>query len=141
MAFRFRLLTKDGRAPADMAFYMGMLGHAAFVKTDGTVFAHVHPNGSVSMAALMLAQQPQAQPAMDMPGMDHSGMHMEGELPNEVAFPYGFPSAGRPVSRSTTVKSTGSAKAAPAQDTQRAASAVARTVRRLRAIAPSTAVM
>lgn len=95
LPFRFRLITKDGAAPKDMAFYMGMLGHAAFVKTDGSVFAHVHPNGSVSMAALMLAQQqsPSARVA-EMPGMDHS-MQVETALPNEVAFPYGFPSPGR----------------------------------------------
>ncbi len=54
--FRFRLLDPQGHAPGDMALYMGMPGHAAFVKTDGTVFAHIHPSGSVSMAALMLAQ-------------------------------------------------------------------------------------
>ena len=35
---------------------MGMLGHAAFVKTDGTRFAHIHPTGSVSMASFMLAE-------------------------------------------------------------------------------------
>ena len=43
---------RAGRAPSDMELYMGMLGHAAFVATDGSVFAHVHPSGSVPMAAL-----------------------------------------------------------------------------------------
>jgi hypothetical protein len=66
-----------------MAFYMGMLGHAAFVKTDGTAFAHIHPDGSASMAAVMMTGDP-----MDMPEMDKPG------LPNEVNFPYGFPSPG-----------------------------------------------
>lgn len=89
--YRFRLTDAAGRAPHDMALYMGMLGHAAFVKTDGTVFAHVHPEGSVSMAALALAQ---AQSGMDMPGMDHSTL-APGILPNEVSFPYGFPASGR----------------------------------------------
>jgi hypothetical protein len=83
--FRFRLLTPDGRAPKDMAFYMGMLGHAAFVKTDGTAFAHIHPDGSASMAALRLTGD-----QMEMPGMK-----MHAELPNEVDFPYGFPARGR----------------------------------------------
>jgi len=107
--FRFRLETPSGTAPNDMAFYMGMLGHAAFVKTDATVFAHIHPTGSVSMAAFMLAQQ-QANassasgngasmqnmdmPGMSMPGMD-DGTMQSGSLPNEVSFPYGFPSPGR----------------------------------------------
>lgn len=40
-SFRFRIVDQKGRAPADMALYMGMLGHAAFIKTDGTVFAHI----------------------------------------------------------------------------------------------------
>jgi hypothetical protein len=92
IAFRFRLLAPDGSAPRDMALYMGMLGHAAFVKTDGTVFAHIHPSGSVSMAALMLTQQQTAKPAMA--GMDMSGADNKS-LPDEVMFPYGFPSPGR----------------------------------------------
>ncbi len=95
-----------------MQYYMGMLGHAAFVKTDGTRFAHIHPTGSVSMASLMLAEnqlsagkKPKSDGAMDMAGMDMPGMDMsemhEGArttnagLPSEVTFPYGFPAAGR----------------------------------------------
>ena len=105
--FRFRLETPDGQAPQDMAFYMGMLGHAAFVKTDGTVFAHIHPTGSVSMAAFMLAQQPGESRSLAanaatagrrdmaaMSGMDHSSEELHA-LPDEVSFPYGFPTPGR----------------------------------------------
>jgi hypothetical protein len=74
---------------------MGMLGHAAFVKTDGSVFAHIHPSGSVSMAALMLAQRQTAAPtANGMAGME-MGDSSPKRLPNDVAFPYGFPTAGR----------------------------------------------
>jgi hypothetical protein len=87
--FQFELLTPDGSKPKDMALYMGMLGHAAFVKTDGTVFAHIHPNGTVAMSAFMLAQGGQG-----MQGMDHSKMNMDETIPNQVAFPYGLPSAG-----------------------------------------------
>jgi hypothetical protein len=90
--FRFRLTAPDGTAPRDMALYMGMLGHAAFVKTDGSVFAHIHPSGSVSMAALLMTQQQTSKTSMA--GMDMSGMDDKG-LPNEVMFPYGFPSPGR----------------------------------------------
>ncbi len=103
--FRFRLETPGGAAPKDMQLYMGMLGHAAFVKTDGSVFAHIHPTGTVSMAALMLAQKPESNPPptmsnagmpdMDMPGMSGAGHGETPEnLPNEVSFPYGFPSPG-----------------------------------------------
>ena len=81
--FQFRLSKGDGSVPSDMALYMGMVGHAAFVKTDGTVFAHIHPNGSVSMAAMMLAE-----------GMP-AGMQMAEGVSNTVSFPYGFPTAGQ----------------------------------------------
>ncbi len=96
--FKFALLDPNGGVPADMKLYMGMLGHAAFLKTDGTVFAHIHPTGSISMAAYMKAQAQAAGPAtgdMNMPGMDHSSGSMRTVLPNEVSFPFGLPSAGR----------------------------------------------
>lgn len=96
-SFRFRLLDPSGNPPADMGLYMGMLGHAAFVKTDGTVFAHVHPNGSIAMAAFLLAQPEGVMHEMAMgsePAMNHESAGME-RLPNSVAFPYGFPSPGR----------------------------------------------
>ena len=94
--FRFALVDPQGQAPKDMALYMGMLGHAAFVKTDGTVFAHIHPTGSVSMTAFMKAQEQIVNPAgEDMPGMNHSAETAPATLPNEVAFPFGLPSGGR----------------------------------------------
>jgi hypothetical protein len=95
-AFRFRLLDADGKPALDMQPYLGMAGHAAFVKTDGTVFAHTHPEGSAAMASLMLANgsdQQASDGSMDMNKMDMS-MHNE-PLSNTVEFPYGFPSSGR----------------------------------------------
>ena len=109
--FEFSLLDADGKAATDMALYMGMVGHAAFVKEDGTVFAHVHPSGTVSMAAMMMAAaQNQANaanpgtmtstPEMTGPGMTEPGMTMSNTkdqasgVPNTVGFPYGFPTAG-----------------------------------------------
>jgi hypothetical protein len=69
-----------------MELYMGMQGHAAFVGADGSVFAHVHPSGSVPMPTLGLAQ----------PENPHAGhqMMMQSEIPAEVSFPYGFPKPG-----------------------------------------------
>jgi hypothetical protein len=94
VVLRFTLLDPAGKAPTDMANYMGMLGHAAIVKSDGSVFAHIHPDGSVSMPAYMMANaaaSPQsANPSM--PGMD---MPSDVALSNTAAFPFGFPSAGR----------------------------------------------
>jgi hypothetical protein len=94
--FRFELLDPKGNPPADMALYMGMLGHAAFVKTDGTVFAHIHPTGTVAMAAFMMANPETGMGSgatMDMTSMP--GMDMGKALPNTVSFPYGFPASGQ----------------------------------------------
>jgi hypothetical protein len=96
-AFRFRLLDANGQAATDMQPYLGMAGHAAFVKTDGTVFAHTHPEGSAAMAAMMLANDGGGD-TMNHSGMDMDGMDMGGQTPpltNVVEFPYGFPSSGR----------------------------------------------
>ncbi len=86
--FRFLMEDAAGRPARDMQLYMGMLGHAAFIRADLTVFAHVHPSGSVPMPALQLTQ-PAALPA------GHMTMDMNPEeLPAEVSFPYGFPRPG-----------------------------------------------
>lgn len=94
-SFQFELLDKSSHPATDESLYMGMLGHAAFVKTDGTVFAHIHPNGSMSMAALMMANpQSRMQHAVNGGG-NMAGMAMSVDhLPASVSFPYGFPSAG-----------------------------------------------
>jgi hypothetical protein len=92
-AFRFRLLGSGGQPAADTRPYLGMAGHAAFVKTDGTVFAHTHPEGSASMQAMMLANGGSGEMA-DAGSM--SGMDMSTQpIAPVVEFPYGFPSPGR----------------------------------------------
>jgi len=83
--FRFRLEDVNGKPAQYMELYMGMPGHAAFVRDDFQVFAHVHPSGSVPMAALGLLA------ASDMSSMH--AMQATGP-PAEVAFPYGFPRPG-----------------------------------------------
>ena len=90
-AFRFRLLDAAGKPVTDERPYLGMAGHAAFVKTDGTVFAHTHPEGSAAMQAMMLANGGSGE-MVDTRAM--GGME-EDRLPPVVEFPYGFPSAGR----------------------------------------------
>lgn len=90
----FHLLDPQGKPAADMQPYLGMAGHAAFVKTDGTAFAHTHPDGSAAMPAVMLANESSG---LAMGGM--SGMSGAMEMPAEpvsstVSFPYGFPAAG-----------------------------------------------
>jgi hypothetical protein len=93
--FRFRLLDADGNPAADMQPYMGMAGHAAFVKNDGTVFAHTHPEGSAAMAALMLANDNNGNGAATHAGMSMDMSQQNDPISNTVEFPYGFPSSGR----------------------------------------------
>jgi hypothetical protein len=87
---RFQLLDPSGKPAQDMQPYLGMAGHAAFIKTDLTTFAHTHPDGSAAMPAVMLADASTAAatgaPAMAMPAEP---------VTSTVEFPYGFPSAGR----------------------------------------------
>ena len=111
--FRFRVDDASGKPVTDLEPYMGMAGHAEFIASDFSVFAHVHPDGSVSMAALALAgassgaaQAQDSAKTPAAPGMDMSGMAMPGmagemapgnstsPAPAEVSFPYGFPKAG-----------------------------------------------
>jgi hypothetical protein len=65
--------------------YMGMAAHLVIATRDGSVFAHLHPAGSISMAAMQrfaggAATDPHAGHAMPLDG--------------RVAIPYAFPKAG-----------------------------------------------
>jgi len=83
--FRFRVEDPQHEPVDDLEPYMGMAGHAEFVRSDLSVFAHIHPAGSVPMASLMIAQKDSGLPT------DHGSMLA---LPAEVSLPYGFPQPG-----------------------------------------------
>ncbi|PYR57831.1 MAG: hypothetical protein DMF91_18550, partial [Acidobacteria bacterium] len=86
--FTFRVEDAGGQPANDLDLYMGMPGHAVFVRRDLRVFAHVHPSGSAPMAAIAIGQRSlDAQPAPM-----HTGH--AGTLPATVSFPYGFPEPG-----------------------------------------------
>jgi hypothetical protein len=91
---KFKVLDKSGQPAKDVEPYMGMAGHAEIVSSDLSVFAHIHPAGSVSMAALELANGGVTGEGGGMPsGM--AGIAMPAaSLDPEVSFPYGFPKAG-----------------------------------------------
>ena len=84
--FTFRVDDALGQPARDLELYMGMPGHAIFVKRDRTVFAHVHPSGSAPMAAMAIA----------MPSDPAHAQHMvtASATPSTVTFPYGFPESG-----------------------------------------------
>jgi len=99
----FAVVDAQGQ-PARLTPYMGMMGHAAVRRDDGSVFAHLHPAGSISMASQMLFEESRAGTSPDtgaapggdgMAGMDHSrhgGAH--GAAVSAVTFPYAFPRKG-----------------------------------------------
>ena len=62
--------------------YMGMAAHVIVASHDHNVFAHLHPSGSISMAALQKFSQ----------AADHSA-HAAG-IEGRVEVPYAFPQAG-----------------------------------------------
>jgi len=95
---KFKVMDKDGKPAKDVEPYMGMAGHAEIVSSDSSVFAHIHPAGSVSMAALELANSGGAAAAASAEGTVSGGMAMSmvrGAREPEVSFPYGFPKAGQ----------------------------------------------
>jgi hypothetical protein len=65
--------------------YMGMAAHLVVASRDGSVFAHLHPSGSISMAAM---QRFAGAGATD----PHAGHAMP--LDSRVSVPYAFPKAG-----------------------------------------------
>jgi hypothetical protein len=81
--FTFRVENPASQPAGDLELYMGMPGHAIFVRRDRRVFAHVHPSGSAPMAAMEIA----------MPS-SQSHAHPGASLPPTVSFPYGFPEPG-----------------------------------------------
>jgi hypothetical protein len=82
--FTFRVDDEKGEPVKDLELYMGMPGHAVFVRRDFKVFAHVHPSGSAPMAALDIA----------MPQSNPHAQHAAA-TPSTVTFPYGFPEPGQ----------------------------------------------
>ena len=82
---RFRMEDAQHKPVNDLEPYMGMAGHAEFVRSDFSVFAHIHPAGSVPMASLMVAQRDFGM------AMQHNAMQA---LTDEVSFPYAFPQPG-----------------------------------------------
>jgi hypothetical protein len=81
--FTFRVEDSAGQPARDLELYMGMPGHAVFIRRDRQVFAHVHPWGSASMAAMAIAAPPSS-----------AHIHQDAALPATVSFPYGFPEPG-----------------------------------------------
>jgi len=106
-SLRFSVTDAAGR-PIALAPYMGMLSHAAVLRSDNAVFSHLHPSGNYSMAAQMffanktatnqdagMSEMPGMADMPNMPGMNHSMHHMHSEnAVSEIDLPYEFPAPG-----------------------------------------------
>jgi hypothetical protein len=77
---RFAVLESSGEPSRDVAPYMGMAAHAALLRDDLSLFAHLHPTGSVPMASLAVAGVGSA--------------HHHGAMSAEIAIPYAFERPG-----------------------------------------------
>ena len=86
-SLRFTVLAPDGQ-PVLLQPYMGMAGHCVVRRTDGEVFTHLHPVGTISMAAQELfTRREGSQPANPTAT---NALATSGE----VTFPYAFPRPG-----------------------------------------------
>ena len=84
--------------------FLGMGGHLVVCRDDGTVFTHLHPNGSFSMAAQQLFELRAAgkaplkvapagsDPLCRLPQMPSTALEAGDAV---VTFPYAFPKPGR----------------------------------------------
>jgi hypothetical protein len=78
---RLSIVNSVGEAVA-VQTYMGMAGHCVIRRDDGAVFTHLHPSGSISMAAQQLiSRQKSAAPE-------------PAQSTSEITFPYAFPQSG-----------------------------------------------
>jgi hypothetical protein len=96
-SLRFALFTPEGTR-AELQPYMGMLGHAVVRRSDGEVFTHLHPLGTISMATQELFERREL--GVESLGTNRPSMTSQrwaannAARGNEVAFPYAFPRSG-----------------------------------------------
>jgi hypothetical protein len=98
----------DGQ-PVGLEPYLGMRGHLALRRDDGSVFIHLHPGGSASMASMQLAafriegKLPLTaafgadDPICQLPAVTQRDQAWLGgnQSSEGVSFPYAFPRPGR----------------------------------------------
>jgi hypothetical protein len=110
LLLQFKIGDSEGR-PAELESYLGMRGHLALRRDDGSVFTHLHPGGSASMAAMQLsvlraegrlplqAAFGQDDPVCQLPFAGTSEAEWlsgsSGPEPSTITFPYAFPKPGR----------------------------------------------
>jgi hypothetical protein len=100
-SFKFEVTDSASESVA-LEPYMGMLCHAAVLRSDGSIFAHLHPAGNFSMAAqsffeTKLANETKAESLAPLSdgAQDHTmHHHHSGSATSSVYLPYEFPEPG-----------------------------------------------
>jgi hypothetical protein len=96
-------VTDSAGEPVSLEPYMGMLCHAAVLRSDGSIFAHLHPAGNFSMAAQSFFETKLANETKTESGdraaigsQDHMMMHHHhpASASSSVYLPYEFPEPG-----------------------------------------------
>jgi hypothetical protein len=93
-------VTDSAGEPVALEPYMGMLCHAAVLRSDGSIFAHLHPAGNFSMAAqtffeTKLANETKSGASSNPGPQDHSMHHHHpASATSSVYLPYEFPEPG-----------------------------------------------
>ncbi|HEX2721585.1 MAG TPA: hypothetical protein VHM24_01605 [Gemmatimonadaceae bacterium] len=96
---RFAVRNRDG-SPGVLEPYMGMAGHAVVQREDGSVFVHLHPMGTISMASQMAfaLRQPgdtiRGRLGKRVSDAEASAMSHASVPASSVSFPYSFPKEG-----------------------------------------------
>jgi hypothetical protein len=96
---RFEVRDAAGKV-AMLAPYLGMAGHAVVMRSDDSVFVHLHPMGTVSVSAqqMFVARDrgdTTTTGGVVLPTADSMPMAMPASLDGHLDFPYEFPKAGR----------------------------------------------
>jgi len=108
VSLHFTVRTEKGPTPV-LEPYLGMRGHLALRRDDGSVFTHLHPGGTASMAAMQLSalraegkaplRTGSKEPICNLPPLTiGEEPWLRGRTETEtssVSFPYAFPKAGR----------------------------------------------
>jgi hypothetical protein len=91
-ALRFRVVDPGG-AMVSPEPYMGMAAHAVITRDDGSVFVHLHPSGTISMASQMLFESDKR--LSPGTGDPHAAHRAAAAATPVLSFPYEFPQPGR----------------------------------------------